>query len=161
VLEESLIDELLSEVKSVKPVFFEKLVVGLLMKMGYGDWSPESGEVVGKPGDGGIDGIINEDKLGLDKVFVQAKRWGNTVVGTPTVKEFAGALDGVKATKGVLITTSTFSKDASNYVEKINKHISLIDGYKMVRLMIELDLGVSVKQVYKIKKIDRDYFLEE
>ena len=159
-LNQALSDELLGVIKSVKPSFFEQLVIDLLLKMGYGGSKAEAGKAVGKSGDGGIDGIINEDRLGLDKVYVQAKRWEATV-GRPQIQAFVGSLAGHHSNKGIFITTSEFSKEAREYIEKINSQISLIDGSKLVDLMIEHNLGVNVAQTYEIKKIDRDYFPED
>lgn len=157
VLRNELADQLLSEIKSRPPSFFEKVVVDLLLAMGYGGTWHGAGRVVGRSGDGGIDGTIMEDKLGLDIVYVQAKRWENTV-GRPAVQAFAGSLEGVRARKGVMITTSTFSEDARTYVTQIEKKIVLIDGAQLADLMIEHGAGVVVRQSYVLKKLDVDYF---
>ena len=149
--------ELLTLIKSVDPIRFENLVVELLVKMGYGGSFKEAASVVGKSGDAGIDGIIKEDKLGLDVIYVQAKKWEG-VVGRPEIQKFAGALMGQKAKKGIFITTSGFTSDAKNYVESIDAKIILIDGTRLTELMIENNLGVSVQNVYEIKRIDSDYF---
>lgn len=159
-LRENLADELLETVKRVDPSFFEKLVIDLLLKMGYGGSRAEAGRAVGKTGDGGIDGIIDEDKLGLDKIYIQAKRWENTV-GRPIVQAFVGSLAGNHSKKGIFITTSDFTKDAREYIEKIDSRISLVDGRKLVELMIDHGLGVSTSNTYEIKKVDRDYFPED
>lgn len=159
-LRENLTDELLETVKRVDPSFFEKLVIDLLLKMGYGGSRAEAGRAVGKTGDGGIDGIIDEDKLGLDKIYIQAKRWENTV-GRPIVQAFVGSLAGNHSKKGIFITTSDFTKDAREYIEKIDSRISLVDGRKLVELMIDHGLGVSTSNTYEIKKVDRDYFPED
>ena len=159
-LRENLVDELLETVKRVDPSFFEKLVIDLLLKMGYGGSRAEAGRVVGKTGDGGIDGVIDEDKLGLDKIYIQAKRWENTV-GRPIVQAFVGSLAGNHSKKGIFITTSDFTKDAREYIEKIDSRISLVDGRKLVELMIDHGLGVSTSNTYEIKKVDRDYFPED
>lgn len=159
-LRENLSDELLETVKRVDPSFFEELVIDLLLKMGYGGSRAEAGKAVGKTGDGGIDGIIDEDKLGLDKIYIQAKRWENTV-GRPVVQAFVGSLAGNHSKKGIFITTSDFTKDAREYIEKIDSRISLVDGRKLVELMIDHGLGVSTSNTYEIKKIDRDYFPED
>jgi restriction system protein len=151
--------ELLTLIKSVDPIRFENLVVELLVKMGYGGSFKEAASVVGKSGDAGIDGIIKEDKLGLDVIYVQAKKWEG-VVGRPEIQKFAGALMGQKAKKGIFITTSGFTADAKNYVESIDAKIILIDGTRLTELMIENNLGVSVQNVYEIKRVDSDYFDE-
>ncbi|MGH7815391.1 MAG: restriction endonuclease [Candidatus Binataceae bacterium] len=158
-LRESLANDLLSRVKVCSPQFFERLVVDLLLAMGYGGSRAEAGRTVGHSGDGGIDGIIDEDRLGLDKVCIQAKRWENTV-GRPIVQAFAGSLEGRGATKGVLITTSDFSKEAQEYVGKIQKRIVLIDGRLLSKFLIDYGVGVSRLSAYEIKKIDSDYFEE-
>lgn len=155
----ALADEVLARVKTCSPRFFERLVVDLLVKMGYGGSVEEAARVVGKSGDGGIDGIINEDKLGLDVVYVQAKRWEGTV-GRPVVQAFAGSLEGVRARKGVLITTSSFTTDAEDYVQRIEKRIILISGSRLAQLMIDHDIGVSNVTTYTIKRLDSDYFEE-
>lgn len=152
--------ELLSRVKGCSPGFFEKLVVDLLVAMGYGGSRIDAGQAVGRSGDGGVDGIIKEDKLGLDAVYLQAKRWEGTV-GRPTVQEFAGSLDGYRARKGVLITTSGFSKEARDYADKIEKKIVLIDGEQLVQLMIDHGVGVGEAATYTVKKVDLDYFGDE
>jgi restriction system protein len=157
VLRDSLANDILETVKKASPTFFEELVVDLLVAMGYGGSVEDAGRAVGKAGDGGIDGIIKEDKLGLDVVYVQAKRWSNSV-GRPVVQAFAGSLEGVRARKGVLITTSFFSQDALEYVQKIEKRIVLIDGKQLADLMIDHDVGVNIVQIYKIKRLDSDYF---
>lgn len=158
----SLEKELLEKIKESSPAFFETLVVELLMAMGYGgSYNDIEEAVIGKVGDGGIDGIIKEDKLGLDNIYVQAKRW-NGSVGRPEVQSFSGALDAKGAHKGVMITTSTFSPDAKKYADDIrNKKIVLIEGVHLSKLMIDHDLGVTTSQTYSIKKIDHDYFGEE
>ncbi len=156
-LRDSLANDLLEAVRKASPTFFEELVIDLLVAMGYGGSIEDAGRAVGKSGDGGIDGIIKEDKLGLDVVYVQAKRWTNPV-GRPVVQAFAGSLEGVRARKGVLITTSSFSQDALDYVQRIEKRIVLIDGQQLADLMIDHDIGVNVVQTYKIKRLDSDYF---
>jgi restriction system protein len=159
-IEDTLAEELLQRIKAGQPSAFERLVMELLVKMGYGDANENPSMVVGKPGDGGIDGVIKRDKLGLDVIYVQAKRWDNTV-GRPTVQEFAGSLDGRAAQHGVLITTSTFSREALDYVSRINKRIILIDGPRLVRLMIEHGLGVAKHNSYTVYKIDSGYFSDD
>ena len=159
-LRNELADELLARLKKSSPSFFERAVVELLVKMGYGGSRSDAGKAIGKSGDGGIDGIIKEDKLGLDVVYVQAKRWDNNPVGRPDVMQFAGALQAQKANKGIFITTSRFTEDARSYVLQIGSKIVLIDGEQLTNLMIENDVGVSVVSMYPVKKIDADYFEE-
>ncbi len=151
--------EILKNIKSCTPDFFEQLVVDLLVKMGYGGSRKEAGEALGKSGDEGIDGIIKEDRLGLDIIYLQAKRWEN-VVGRPEIQKFAGALEGQRANKGIFITTSNFSKEAKNYANNINKKIILIDGIQLVDYMIDHNVGVTTEAVYELKIIDLDYFSE-
>ena len=156
----NLTDELLGKLKKTSPSFFEQLVVELLVKMGYGGSRADAGKAIGKSGDGGIDGIIKEDRLGLDVVYIQAKRWDNNAVGRPDVMQFAGALQAQRANKGIFITTSRFTEDARSYVSQIGSKIVLIDGERLTSLMIEHDVGVSTVSLYPIKKIDGDYFDE-
>jgi restriction system protein len=158
-IRQELADELLAQIKSCSPEFFEKLVVELLVKMGYGGSRKDAGKAIGKTGDEGIDGIIKEDKLGLDTIYIQAKRWENTV-SRPEIQKFAGALQGHRAKKGIFITTSSFSKEALDFVSKIDSKIVLIDGEHFTQLMIDHDIGVSKIASYDIKKIDTDYFLD-
>ena len=158
-LRDELKAELLEQVKTVSPAFFERLVVDLLVVMGYGGNLKDAGSAVGRSGDEGIDGVIKEDKLGLDNLYVQAKRWKNTV-GRPVVQSFVGALQGKKARKGVMITTSHFTRDAVDYAAVLDTKVVLIDGAMLVDLMIDYCLGVSVKQTYELKEIDQDYFTE-
>lgn len=153
-------EKLLEQIKNCSPKFFEKLVVDLLLAMGYGGSRKDAGEAVGKSGDGGIDGIIKEDNLGLDLIYIQAKRW-EASVGRPAVQAFAGSLEGMKARKGVMITTSQFTKEAREYVKIIEKRIILIDGNKLTQLMIDFGVGVSEIQTYKLQKVDSDYFDED
>ncbi|MCK5708763.1 MAG: restriction endonuclease [Candidatus Aureabacteria bacterium] len=159
-LRNNLVNELLQQVKDSAPSFFEKLVVELLVKMGYGGSRKDAGQAVGKTKDEGIDGIIKEDRLGLDIIYIQAKRWGS-VVGRPEIQKFAGALQGKRARKGIFITTSTFTKDALDYVANIDNKIILIDGNQIAQFMIDCNIGVSSVATYEIKKIDSDYFNEE
>ncbi len=151
--------EILDIVKKCSPVFFENLVIDLLVEMGYGGSRREAGKAVGKSGDGGIDGIINEDKLGLDTIYIQAKKWEN-VVPVKEIRDFAGALLGQKAKKGIFITTSHFPNSAYDYVKNIEHKIILIDGKKLTELMIENNIGLSIQMKYEIKKINVDYFEE-
>lgn len=152
-------EELLESIKNCSPSFFEKLVIDLLIKMGYGGSRKEAGQAVGKSRDGGIDGIIKEDKLGLDIIYIQAKRWDNNV-SRPEIQKFAGALLGQKARKGIFITTSQFSKDAVDYVTTIESKIILIDGKALSELLIDYNVGISSIKNYEVKKIDTDYFTE-
>jgi restriction system protein len=149
--------EILEKVKSCPPDFFEKLVVELLVKMGYGGSIKEAGRAIGKTGDEGIDGIIKEDRLGLDTIYIQAKRW-ESVVGRPELQKFVGALAGQGAKKGIFITTSRFSEQAKSYSPKNDIKLVMIDGEELAQYMIDVDLGVSTVSEYKIKKIDFDYF---
>jgi restriction system protein len=152
--------ELLELVKAASPAFFERIVVELLVKMGYGGNLHDAGRAVGQVGDGGIDGIIKEDRLGLDVIYIQAKRWDATV-GRPEIQKFVGALGGNRARKGVFITSSGFSKDAVEFVDRIESKIVLIDGQELARLMVDHGVGVSTIQTYDVKKVDSDYFVEE
>jgi len=153
---------LLSEIMDRSPAFFERMVVHLLLKMGYGS-ALEDGIVTGYSGDEGIDGIIREDKLGFSSIYIQAKRWAEEKpIGRPEIQKFVGALAGQGAQKGLFITTGTFTKEARSYVEKqLATKVVLVDGEKLTKLMIEYNLGVSVESVYTIKKIDTDFFSEE
>ncbi len=152
--------ELLDAVAKSSPRFFEKLVVELLVKMGYGGSLEDAGRALGRAHDGGIDGIIKEDHLGLDAIYVQAKRWQNNV-GRPDVQAFAGSLEGERARKGVFITTSSFSNEACDYVRKIEKKIVLIDGRQLAALMVDFGIGVNTVNAYEVKRVDTDYFAEE
>lgn len=160
-LNQDLAQEVLSQILKCSPGFFEKLVVELLVKMGYGGSRKEAGSVIGKVGDGGIDGIIKEDKLGLDTIYIQAKRWDGNTVGRPEIQKFVGALQGNRARKGIFITTSKYANDALAYVGAIENKVILIDGEMLARLLIEHDLGVNIVSSYQIKRIDTDYFTEE
>lgn len=158
-IREELEIELLAKIKQASPSFFERLVVELLVTMGYGGSRKDAGQTIGKSGDGGIDGVIKEDRLGLDVIYIQAKRWDN-VVGRPEIQKFAGALQGQRAKKGVFITTSNFTKEALDYVSIIEIRIVLVDGKTLTSLMIDFGLGVSKIASYEIKRIDSDYFEE-
>lgn len=158
-LQEQLAGDLLDRIQKAPPAFFERLVVELLLAMGYGGSREDAGRTIGKVGDGGIDGIISEDRLGLDYVYIQAKRWQHPV-DRPTVQAFAGSLEGVRARKGVLITTSTFTSGASAYVKQIEKRIVLVDGQQLATFMIQHNVGVTVEASYEVKKVDLDYFGE-
>jgi restriction system protein len=152
--------EILEQVRAASPSFFERLVVELLVRMGYGGTLRDAGQAVGKSGDGGIDGIIKEDRLGLDVIYIQAKRWDSTV-GRPEIQKFAGALQGHRAKKGVFMTTSGFSAEAVDFASRIDSKIVLIDGAALARHMIDHDVGVSASRSYDVKRIDSDYFTEE
>lgn len=152
--------DLLAKLKSVHPAFFEQIVVDLLVKMGYGGSLEEAGKATKYTNDEGIDGIIKEDKLGLDVIYIQAKRWEGTV-SRPEIQKFVGALAGKRAKKGVFITTSNFSRDAIAYSEQMDTKIVLIDGEELTQYMIDYNLGVSTQNIYEIKKIDSDYFEED
>ena len=155
----ALVQEILERILSCSPAFFETLVIDLLVAMGYGGSRKDAGKAIGRTGDDGIDGIIKEDKLGMDIIYVQAKRWQSSV-GRPVVQAFAGSLEGYRARKGVLITTSQFSSDAKEYINRIGKRIVLIDGEHLANLMLDHGVGVTEVNRYSIKKIDFDYFDE-
>ena len=159
-LRKALCAELLELIKNKPPIFFERLVLQLMQRLGYGRLVPDSAEHLGGSGDGGVDGLIKEDKLGLSEIYMQAKRW-DAPVGSKTVREFLGALDQAGAKKGVLITTSTFTKDAKAPLGKTDKKVSLIDGQMLAELMIDHDLGVSPDKSFHVKKIDSDFFEED
>jgi len=158
-LKNDLSRDLLDTIKSCSPSFFEKLVVDMLTKMGYGGSRKDAGKALGKTGDGGIDGIIKEDKLGLDTIYIQAKRWEN-VVPVREIRDFAGALLSKKARKGIFITTSSFPQSAHDFVNNIEHRIILIDGARLTDLMFEFNVGLSTQSTYDVKKIDSDYFDE-
>lgn len=155
----SLVTDLLSSIKTCSPAFFERLVLDVMLALGYGGSRRDAGEATRIAKDGGIDGIIREDKLGLDMIYLQAKKWEGTV-GRPEIQKFAGALQGVKARKGVFITTSNFSNEAIDYVTHLESKIILINGSQLAELMIDHNVGVSTKQTYEVKQIDSDYFEE-
>ncbi len=159
-IRQSLTDEILQTVKNCSPSFFETLVVDVLVKMGYGGTRKDAGKAIGKSGDNGIDGIINEDRLGLDVIYIQAKKWDNPV-GRPEIQKFAGALQGQRAKKGIFITTSTFTKEAQDFALRIESKITLLDGETLSQLMIDYNVGVSLVASYELKRIDSDYFVEE
>lgn len=159
-LRQSLETDLLEQVKSASPSFFERLVVDLLVRMGYGGNRRDAAQAVGRSGNGGIDGLINEDRLGLDVIYIQAKRWEGTV-GRPEIQKFAGALQGNRARKGVFITTSEFSKEARDYVTRIESKLVLIDGAALTQYRIDQNAGVSISRSYEMKKVDLDYFTDD
>jgi restriction system protein len=153
----ALATDLLNQVKQATPQFFEVLVIDLLVAMGYGGSRDDAGQAVGRSGDDGIDGIIKEDRLGLDVVYIQAKRWEHPV-SRPTVQAFTGSLEGVRARKGVFITTSRFTTEARDYVDRIEKRIVLIDGEQLANYMIDFGIGVTDVTTLHIRRIDQDYF---
>ncbi len=159
-LRANLAQEVLQRVLSCSPEFFERLVIELLVKMGYGGSRQDAGERLGQSGDGGIDGIIKEDRLGLDVIYLQAKRWQDSV-GRPEIQKFVGALQGQRAKKGVFLTTSSFTQGAIEYASLIDTKVVLIDGKRLANLMIDYDVGVSVAASYQIKRIDSDYFEDD
>lgn len=160
-LKDALAQEVLERVKAMPPAFFEQLIVELMLSLGYGGTVEDAGQTLGKTGDGGVDGVIKQDKLGLDNIYLQAKRWNEGTVGSKEVQAFVGALSGQGASKGVFITTSTFTKAAKDYT-KLNHafKVSLVDGLELARLMIDHNLGVSLVQRYDVKRIDSDFFTE-
>ena len=158
VIRNDLSQELLNQVLNNSPAFFERLVVELLVNMGYGGSRVDAARAVGRSGDGGIDGIIDEDRLGLDTIYIQAKRWDEGKVGRPEIQKFVGALHGRKAKKGIFITTSSFTKNAHEYAKDIDPKVVLIDGVRLSDLMIDFNVGVSLDTTYKLKKLDSDYF---
>jgi len=159
-LRNELANELLQQIKTGSPSLFEKIVVELLVQMGYGGSRKDAGEAVGKIGDEGIDGTIKEDPLGLDVIYIQAKKW-ETTVGRPEIQRFAGALQGKRARKGIFITTSDYSREAYAYVSNIDTKIVLIDGDQLAQFMIDHSIGVSLITNYELKKLDSDYFMED
>lgn len=160
-LEDALRDDVLLRVRECTPPFFERLIVDLLLAMGYGPGMAEAGRAIGRSGDGGIDGVINEDALGLDAVYIQAKCWAaDNRVGRPAIQQFVGSLHGVGATKGVFVTTSDFSAEARSYVERVQQRVILIDGQRLARLMIAHEIGVRARHTYVLRSVDEDYFIE-
>lgn len=157
----SLAEEVLDRVKAVAPARFETMIVQLMLRLGYGGPSEDAGMTVGRSGDEGIDGIIKQDRLGLDNIYLQAKRWGESSVGRKEIQAFVGALSGKGASKGVFITTSTFTREARDYSSALQTPtLSLIDGIKLAELMIDFDLGVSLEKRFDVKRIDSDFFIE-
>jgi restriction system protein len=159
-LRAALAADLLDRVLDQSPEFFEQLVLDVLHAMGYGGSRDDAAERLGQSGDEGVDGVIREDRLGLDLIYVQAKRWKN-VVGRPEIQKFFGALHGQRATKGVFITTSSFSKEAAAYADGVTPRVILVDGKELAQLMIEHAVGVTVSREYEIKRLDLDYFVTE
>ncbi|MDE2505944.1 MAG: restriction endonuclease, partial [Planctomycetota bacterium] len=150
--------DLLERLRTCSPAFFERIVVDLLMRMGYGGVAGQ-GMVTGKAGDGGIDGVIKQDKLGLDVVCIQAKRWEG-VVGRPTIQGFVGSMESMGSNKGVMLTTSSFSKDAVEYAGRILKKVVLVDGEELADLMIDHNLGITITKTYELKEVSNDFFDE-
>jgi restriction system protein len=161
VLYESLASEILAQLKASSPSFFERVVVEVLVKMGYGGSRKDAGQAIGRSGDEGIDGIIKEDRLGLDIIYIQAKKWDHGTISRPEIQKFAGALQGKRAHKGIFITTSDFSRSAYDYVSAIDSKIILIDGQELARLMIDFNVGVAPEATYEVKRLDSDYFIED
>ncbi len=161
-LRQQLVADLLDRIKSVSPEAFERLVLQVLAKMGYGGGSLQSMQGVARGPDGGIDGRINEDKLGLDQIYIQAKRYADNSVGRPTVQSFVGAMTGGGCKKGVFVTSSTFTADAQKFASDLHdQRLVLIDGIALARLMIDYGVGVEVKEVFKVAKIDQDFFADD
>lgn len=161
-LQSALRADLLQRIWQNSPSFFEELIIDLLVKMGYGGSRPDAAAQLGRSGDGGVDGVINEDRLGLDRIYIQAKRYSEeNAVGRPAVQNFVGSLVGLGATKGVFVTTSTFSREASEYARHLRERVILIDGRRLGELMIEHSVGVRLNRAIEFKKIDEDYFDEE
>lgn len=158
-LRNELASEIIQQVLGCSPAFFERLVIDLLLQMGYGGTRRDAGEAIGRSGDGGIDGIIKEDRLGLDVIYIQAKRWQGSV-GRPEIQKFVGALQGQRARKGIFITTSTFTNEALQYTLYIDTKVILIDGELLANLMIDHGVGVTTAVRYEIKRVDSDYFTD-
>ncbi len=160
-LRQTLSSELLTTIKRCTPTFFERLVIDVLVKMGYGGTRQDAGKAIGRSGDEGIDGIINEDRLGLDVIYVQAKKWDKeNQISRPEIQKFAGALQGQRAKKGIFITTSSFTKEAKDFASRIENKIILIDGETFSQLMIDYNVGVNLVASYELKRLDSDYFEE-
>lgn len=154
-------EDVLAKVKSSSPEFFERLVVKLLTSMGYGGSLADAGKAIGKSGDGGVDGVIKEDKLGLEQIYLQAKRWDNATVGRPEIQKFVGALHGKRARKGIFLTTSTFTKEAHEYASGLETKVILIDGSELAKFMFDYEVGVSTESTYIVKRIDNDFFEDD
>jgi restriction system protein len=153
--------DVLAKVKSCSPEFFERLVVKLLTAMGYGGSLADAGRAIGKSGDGGVDGVIKEDKLGLEQIYLQAKRWDDTSVGRPEIQKFVGALHGKRARKGIFLTTSTFTRDAYEYANGLETKVILIDGIELAKFMFDYEVGISTESTYVVKRIDNDFFEDD
>lgn len=154
-------DAVLERVKSCSPEFFERLVVKLLTAMGYGGTLADAGKAIGKSGDGGVDGVIKEDRLGLEQIYIQAKRWDSASVGRPEIQKFVGALHGKRARKGIFLTTSAFTRDAYEYANGLETKVILIDGTELAKYMFDFGVGVSTESTYVVKRIDNDFFEED
>ena len=152
---------LMDRIRTCHPTFFEQLVLKVLVAMGYGGSEEEASEHLGHSGDGGVDGVINEDSLGLDRVYVQAKRWAENPVGRPDVQAFVGALEGRGATKGVFITASHFTSDATEYAERLTRRVVLIDGQRLAELMMRFGVGVTTRETFPLQEVDEDFFFSE
>jgi len=160
-INEALARDILQQLKTVSPKSFEHIVVDLLVKMGYGGSDKDAAQAIGRSGDEGVDGVINQDTLGIDRIYVQAKRWNETTIGHSDIRNFIGALDFKHAERGIFITTSTFTKDIIEKVDRSSKRIILIDGNELSKLMITHKVGVSIEDAFELKKLDMDYFIEE
>jgi len=154
-------EDVLERVKSCSPEFFERLVVKLISAMGYGGTLADAGKAIGKSGDGGIDGVIKEDRLGLEQIYIQAKRWDNASVGRPEIQKFVGALHGKRSRKGIFLTTSTFTKDAHEYANGLDIKVIHIDGPQLSQFMFDYEVGISTESTYVVKRIDNDFFEDE
>lgn len=154
-------EDVLAKVKTSSPEFFERLVVKLLTAMGYGGSLADAGKAIGKSGDGGVDGVIKEDRLGLERIYIQAKRWDNASVGRPEIQKFVGALHDKRARKGIFLTTSTFTKDAHEYASGLETKVILIDGQELAKFMFDFEVGVSTESTYLVKRIDNDFFEDD
>jgi len=161
-IEQALKKELLDRILNTVPAFFERVVVELLLTMGYGGGREGAGRAIGRAGDGGLDGVIDQDALGLDRVYIQAKRYKlNSAISENDIRAFAGSLEGAKATKGIFVTTSYFTEPARKFAERVAKRIILIDGEQLAGLLLRYDVGVRVDTTFSIKKIDEDFFVED
>ena len=158
-LRDSLASEIIAQLKAASPIFFEKVVVEVLVKMGYGGSRKDAGQAIGRSGDEGIDGIIKEDRLGLDIIYIQAKKWEDPI-SRPEIQKFAGALQGKRARKGIFITTSRFCDTAKEFATNIDNKIILIDGQQLAQFMIDFGVGVATDAVYELKRLDSDYFTD-
>jgi restriction system protein len=159
IMRDSLASEIIAQLKASSPAFFERVVVEVLVSMGYGGSRKDAGQAIGKSGDEGIDGIIKEDRLGLDIIYIQAKKWED-VISRPEIQKFAGALQGRRARKGIFITTSRFSDGAVEFAQNIDNKIILIDGHQLAQYMIDFGVGVATDAVYEVKRLDSDYFTD-
>ena len=160
-INEELARDILQQLKTVSAKSFEHIVVDLLVKMGYGGSDKDAAQAIGRSGDEGVDGVINQDTLGIDRIYIQAKRWNETTIGHSEIRNFIGALDFKHAERGIFITTSTFTKDIIEKVDRSSKRIILIDGNELAKLMITHKVGVSVEDMFELKKLDIDYFIDE